>query len=73
MDCRDIFWQISFPYSNQKGVAALGRLYPSNLRHLSDFNEGVYRKVTSSNKSPLEAHTGLFKCIMKGIFDPYVL
>ena len=32
-----------------------------------------YRKVASSNTSCLEAHTGLFRLLMKGIFDPYVL
>ena len=32
-----------------------------------------YRKVASSNKSPLEAHAGLFRLLMKGIFYPYVL
>ena len=36
-------------------------------------NETVYRKVTSSNTSCLEAHAGLFRLLMKGIFDPYVL
>ena len=32
-----------------------------------------YRKVASSNTSRLEAHAGLFRLIMNGIFDPYVL
>jgi len=27
----------------------------------------------SSNTSPLEAHAGFFKLLLKGIFDPYVL
>ena len=33
----------------------------------------IYRKVASSNMSRLEAHTGFFRLLMKGIFDPYVL
>ena len=32
-----------------------------------------YRKVASSNTSHLEAHAGVFRLLMKGIFDPYVL
>ena len=32
-----------------------------------------YRKVASSNRSCLEAHAGIFRLLMKGIFDPYVL
>ena len=33
----------------------------------------LYRKVTSSNTSRLEAHASFFRLLMKGIFDPYVL
>ena len=32
-----------------------------------------FRKVASSNKSHLEAQTGVFRLFMKGIFDPYML
>ena len=32
-----------------------------------------YRKVASSNTSRFEAHAGLFRLLMKGIFDAYVL
>ena len=32
-----------------------------------------YRKVASSNTSHFEAHAGLFRLLMKGIFDAYVL
>ena len=32
-----------------------------------------YRKVGSSNMSCLEAHTGFFLLLMKGIFGPYLL
>ena len=38
-----------------------------------DVDKNPYHKVTSSNTSRLEAHTGFFKLLMKGIFDPYVL
>ena len=31
----------------------------------------IYRKVTSSSPSRIEANAGFFR--MKGIFDPYVL
>ena len=31
------------------------------------------RKIISSNTSRLEAHAGLFRLLMKGIFEPYVL
>ena len=33
----------------------------------------VYRIVASSSPSRIEAHAGLFRLLMKGIFDPYVL
>jgi hypothetical protein len=33
----------------------------------------IYRKVVSSNMSRLETHAGLFRVVMKGIFDAYVL
>ena len=33
----------------------------------------MYRKVTSSNMSRLEAHAGFFTLVMKGIFYPYDL
>ena len=32
----------------------------------------MYRKVTSSNMSRLEANAGFFRLLMKRIFDPYV-
>ena len=32
-----------------------------------------YRKVASSNTSRLEAHSGFFTLLMKGIFDLYTL
>ena len=32
-----------------------------------------YRIVASTSPSCIEAHAGLFRSLMKGIFDPYVL
>ena len=32
-----------------------------------------YRKVASASPSHFEAHEGLLRLLMKGIFDPYVL
>ena len=37
------------------------------------FFSGNYRIVASSSLSRIEAHVGLFRLLMKGIFDPYVL
>ena len=33
----------------------------------------IYRIVASTSPSRIEAHAGLFRSLMKGIFDPYVL
>ena len=33
----------------------------------------MYRKVGTSNTSHLEAHIGIYRLLMKGIFDAYVL
>ena len=33
----------------------------------------MYRKISSSNTSRLEAYVGFFRLLVKGIFDPYVL
>ena len=33
----------------------------------------TYRKVGSTSPSRFEAHAGLFRLLMKGIFDPYGL
>ena len=33
----------------------------------------TYRKIASSNTSHLEAHVGLLRLLMKGIFGTYVL
>ena len=35
--------------------------------------ENIYHIVASSSPSHIEAHAGLFRSLMKGIFDPYVL
>ena len=43
---------------------------PENLRFKKVFE---YLKVASFNTSHLEARAALFRLLMKGIFDPYVL
>jgi hypothetical protein len=35
--------------------------------------ENTYRIVANASPSRFEAHVGLFRLLMKGIFDPYVL
>jgi len=37
------------------------------------YHQCMYRKVTSSDTSRLEAYAGVFRLLMKGIFYPYVL
>ena len=32
----------------------------------------MYRIVASTSPSRIEAHAGLYRSLMKGIFDPYV-
>ena len=44
----------------------------NNFSILSAF-EIDYRIVASSSPSRIEAHAGLFRLLMKGIFNPYVL
>ena len=41
-----------------------------DLRNVMSYK---YRKVTSSNRSHIEAHADFFRLLMKGIFDPCVL
>ena len=33
----------------------------------------IYRIVASTSPSRIEAHAGIFRSLMKEIFDPYVL
>ena len=44
-----------------------------NTVHLIGTKEYMYRIVASSNTSPFEVHPGIFRLLMKGIFDAYVL
>ena len=39
----------------------------------SRFMRMIYRKVASSNMSGLEAHAGLLRLLMEGVFNPHVL
>ena len=44
-----------------------------NIMYASEDIFLIHRKVASSRPSPIEAHAGLFRLLMNGIFDPYVL
>ena len=52
---------------DEEGVVTVWK----NSHHINP--ENMYRKVTSSNTSHLDAQAGFFRLLMKGIFDPYVL
>ena len=45
------------------------------LNNLSNQNEteSIYHIVANSDTSRLEAHAGIYRLLMKGIFDAYVL
>ena len=50
--------------------------YPKTKRLIRNANFVFickYRIVASTSPSRIEAHAGLFRSLMKGIFDPYVL
>ena len=44
-----------------------------HFRSISGHFFANYRIVASTSPSRIEAHAGLFRSLMKGIFDPYVL
>ena len=46
--------------------------WPCEIREFPLLNRYTYRKVASSNTSPLEPNAYFFRLLMKGIFDPYV-
>ena len=50
-----------------------GHVIPPDFGRFGSKNHFIYRKIVSSNMSHLEAHTGFFRLLMKGILDPYVL
>ena len=67
---------------NQFNMNLSNRKYILKNKHVNwhiKFSEGAftiyfaYRIVASSSPSRIEAHAGLFRLLMKGIFDPYVL
>ena len=43
------------------------------FRNMQEKLENIYRIVASTSPSRIEAHAGLFRSLMKEIFDPYVL
>ena len=64
-----VCWRLSKPSNSRSGSALKYQLHQS----LWTKNFIKYHKVASSNTSRLEAHTGFFRLLIKGIFDPYVL
>ena len=58
------------------GRISLPQLFVCNIREIRKLiltTLDNYRIVASSSPSRIEAHAGLFRMLMKGIFDPYVL
>ena len=56
--------------NNFDGMIAVNKILVTLQRTLE---KKTYCKIASSNMSHLEAHAGLSKLLMKGIFGPYVL
>ena len=61
---------ISRPGNGQIGGPGLG---PGLGPGPEEPRNNKYRIVASTSPSRIEAHAGLFRSLMKGIFDPYVL
>ena len=60
-------------YKNLSKIFSLSVVQSLATRNLNGLSLTViYRKVTSSNSSLLEAYAGFFRLLMKVIFDPYV-
>ena len=61
--------------SIRTGVKFFIKLHSFTRFYFQNFQSLVfgYRKIASSNTSCLEAHAELFRLLIKGIFDPYVL
>ena len=49
----------------------LANFYQNKCRIQVTGKNNTYRKIANSNTSFLEAHIGLFRLLMKGIFSPY--
>ena len=60
------FVSLIVPYSYQKFFPVMDFTSKKN-------SQTIHRIVASASLSRFEAHVGLFKLLMKGIFDPYVL
>ena len=71
-------WDYCTPNQDQQGVKDLTRDRGMNSFYLlyksKSLNyEITYRIVANASPSCFEAHVSLFRLLMKGIFDPYVL
>ena len=71
VNVQELFLNLDLPFSDKLAYfikrKILAKTFTNSLTKI------IYRKVTSSNTSRLEAHAGFFRLLMKGIFDPYVL
>ena len=63
-----------------KHKQAIDRTYLSFMMYVhkpygpkNNFVQSYYHIVASTSPSRIEAHAGIFRSLMKGIFDPYVL
>ena len=71
------------PDAVKRLMASQYRVAPERLMRTGTFGnapfpckfclENTYRIVASTSPSRIEAHAGLFRSLMKGIFGPYVL
>ena len=46
---------------------------PTIATHFQNYHAHIYHIVASISPSRIEAHAGIFRSLMKGIFDPYIL
>ena len=66
--------------TNPGGLVIIVTLTKHENKRINNNNNNIaillkftYRIVASTSPSRIEAHAGLFRSLMKGIFDPYVL
>ena len=57
----------------KKYIHAYNKIFDTKLEKKSHENTGKSRIVASTSPSRFEARAGLFRWLMKGIFDPYLL
>ena len=67
-------WEENLKSSKRQGRRnRRGKILADELTYSNQGADYIYSKVASASPSRFEAHTGLFRLLMKGIFDPYVL